>query len=43
MSKKEDKIIIINKFKENEAVNVKTLLENSFKMYYNMQLTKKVG
>lgn len=43
MSKKEDKIIIINKFKENEVVDIKELLENAFKMYYNMQLTKKVG
>lgn len=40
MSKKDDKIIIINKFKENEVVDVKELLESAFKMYYNMQLTK---
>lgn len=41
MSKKKDEIIIINKFKENEKVNIKELLENSFKLYYNMQIDKK--
>lgn len=40
MSKKKDEIIIINKFKENEIVDIKELLENSFKLYYNMQITK---
>lgn len=41
MSKKNDEIIIINKFKENEIVDIKELLENAFKLYYNMQITKK--
>ena len=40
MSKKKDEIIIINKFKENEIVDIKKLLENAFKLYYNMQITK---
>ena len=40
MSRKKDKIIIINKFKENEIVDIKELLENAFKLYYNMQITK---
>ena len=40
MSKKKDEIIIINKFKENEIVDIKKLLENAFKLYYNMQIAK---
>lgn len=40
MSKKKDEIIIINKFKENEIIDIKDLLENAFKLYYNMQITK---
>ena len=40
MSKKKDESIIINKFKENEIVDIKELLENAFKLYYNMQITK---
>ena len=40
MSRKKDEIIIINKFKENEIVDIKELLENAFKLYYNMQMTK---
>ena len=40
MSRKKDEIIIINKFKENEIVDIKELLDNAFKLYYNMQITK---
>lgn len=40
MSKRKDEIIIIDKFKENEIVDIKELLENAFKLYYNMQITK---
>lgn len=43
MSKKKDEIIIINKFKENEIVDIKELLENAFKIYYNMQTKNKVS
>ena len=43
MNKKKDEIIIINKFKENEIVDIKELLENAFKLYYNMQITKKAS
>ena len=32
--------VIINKFKENETVDVKGLLENAFKIYYDMQINK---
>ena len=39
MNKKKEEIIIINKFKENE-IDIKELLENAFKLYYNMQITK---
>lgn len=41
MSKKKDEIIIINKFKENEIVDIKELLENAFKIYYNVQTKNK--
>ena len=40
MSKKNNEIIIINKFKDNAIVDIKELLENAFKLYYNMQITK---
>ena len=36
----EKEIVVINKFKENEVVDIKELLENAFKLYYNMQITK---
>ena len=38
--KKKNEITIINKFKENEKIDIKELLENAFKLYYNMQITK---
>lgn len=39
-TRKKNEVIIVNKFKENEIVNIKELLENAFKIYYNMQITK---
>lgn len=38
--RKTEEITIINKFKENEIVDLKVLLEKSFKLYYNTQITK---
>ena len=43
MSKKKDEITIINKFKENEIVDIKELLENAFKIYYNVQTKNKAS
>ena len=40
MNKKNNEIIIINKFKDNAIVDIKELLENAFKLYYSMQITK---
>ena len=39
-TKMKNEITIVNKFKENEIVDIKELLENAFKIYYNMQITK---
>lgn len=39
-TKKKNEVTIINKFKENEIVDVKEILENAFKIYYSMQITK---
>lgn len=39
-TKKKNGVTIVNKFKENEIVDIKELLENAFKIYYNMQMTK---
>ena len=38
--RKKNEVTIVNKFKENEIVDIKELLENAFKIYYNMQKTK---
>ena len=38
--RKKNEVTIVNKFKENEIVNIKELLENTFKIYSNMQITK---
>ena len=38
--KKKNEVTIVNKFKENEIVDIKEFLENAFKIYYNMQITK---
>lgn len=40
INKKKNEVTIVNKFKENEIVDIKELLENAFKIYYNMQITK---
>lgn len=39
-TRKKNEITIVNKFKENEILDIKELLENAFKIYYNMQITK---
>ena len=38
--RKKNEVTIVNKFKENEIVDIKELLENAFKIYSNMQITK---
>ena len=38
--KKKNEVTIVSKFKENEIVDIQKLLENAFKIYYNMQITK---
>ena len=38
--RKKNEVTIVNKFKENEIVDIKELLENAFKIYYNMQMAK---
>ena len=43
MNKKKKEVTIVNKFKENEMVDVKELLENAFKIYYNIQIKNKVS
>ena len=40
-TKKKDEIIIINKFKENSAEDVRVSISKIFEMFCNMQLTKK--
>ncbi len=42
-TRKKNQVTIVNKFKENEIVNIKELLENAFKIYYNMQIKNKVS
>lgn len=42
-TRKKNEVIIVNKFKENEIVDIKELLENAFKIYYNMQIKNKVS
>lgn len=39
--KKKDEIVIINKFKENSAEDVRVSISKIFEMFCNMQLTKK--
>lgn len=39
-TRKKNEVTIVNKFKENEIVDVKEILENAFKIYYSMQITK---
>ncbi len=40
--KEKNDIVIINKYKETEKIDVKTIIENSFKIFYEMQINKKV-
>ncbi len=40
--KKKNDIVIINKYKETEKIDVKAIIENSFKIFYEMQINKKV-
>ena len=40
-TKKKDEIVIINKFKEESSEDVRVSIEKIFKMFCNMQLTKK--
>lgn len=40
-TKKKDKIVIINKFKENSTEDVRVSISKIFEMFCNMQLTKK--
>lgn len=42
-TRKKNEVTIVNKFKENETVDIKELLENAFKIYYNMQIKNKVS
>ncbi len=40
-TKKKDEIVIINKFKENSAEDVRVSISKIFEIFYNIQLTKK--
>ena len=40
-TKNKDEIVIINKFKENSAEDVRVSISKIFTMFCNMQLTKK--
>lgn len=40
-TKKKDEIVIINKFKENSAEDVRVSISKIFEMFCNMQLAKK--
>lgn len=42
-TRKKNDVTIVNKFKENEIVDIKELLENAFKIYYNMKIKNKVS
>ena len=39
-NKKKDEIVIINKFKENDGIDVKTTIENAFKLFYQMKINQ---
>lgn len=40
-ARKKDEIVIINKFKENSAENVTTVLVKFFEIFCNMQMAKR--
>ena len=39
-NKKKDEFVIINRFKENNSIDVKTSIEKAFKIFYNLQIKK---
>ncbi len=41
VKKKKDEIVIINKFKENNAEDVRTSISKIFEMFCSMKLSKK--
>ena len=38
--KKKDEIVIINKFKESNSIDVKSSVERAFRVFYNLQINK---
>ena len=42
MINKRDKLIIVNKYEEANVVDANCVVERVFKMFYEMQITKKV-
>ncbi len=38
--KNRNEIVIINKFKENDSIDVKKSIERAFKVFYNLQINK---
>ena len=39
-NKKKDEIVIINKFKENDGIDVRNKIENAFKLFYQMKINQ---
>ena len=39
-NKKKDEIVIINKFKENNGIDVRNTIENAFKLFYQMKMNQ---
>lgn len=39
-NKKKNEIVIVNKFKDNNSIDVKTSIEKAFKIFYNLQIKK---
>ena len=40
--KEKKELTVISKFRENEGIDVKDTLEMAFKIYYEMQVNKKI-
>ena len=38
--KEKKKIVIINKFKETSTVDIKSTIENAFKIFYDLKINK---
>lgn len=38
--KKKNKIVIVNKFKETSTVDIKSTIENAFKIFYELKINK---